>query len=347
MPVAVHLSEPDSLIHPIYARMLRMMLLQAGVDSDRVLAEAGLDWVTLMADDRHLSRDASAKLVLAAVAATGKPWLGLELGAQAPVSAHGSLGFAVVTAPDLAAMFAVLARYGALTLHSLVWSLQLTPQGATLQVSDRSRWGAANGFLVDAVMAATLRTIEAALGRLPLGIHVDLPMPSPAWAAQYQRFEPVAFRFGQPCLAFHVSAAALAGPCLGADPRAHANACRDCESVLTQRAGRSVAERVAGLLGDAIPGRYPQLEEVAALCGLAPRTLMRRLASEGRSFQTLLDEARRQRALWLLQQTGLSVEEIAAQLGYADTSNFSRTVRRWFGTTPRALRQSPGPAILP
>ena len=40
----------------------------------------------------------------------------------------------------------------------------------------------------------------------------------------------------------------------------------------------------------------------------------------------------------MVMDKGLSVEEVAAQLGYADTSNFSRTVRRWFGVTPRAMR---------
>ena len=65
---------------------------------------------------------------------------------------------------------------------------------------------------------------------------------------------------------------------------------------------------------------------------------MRHLRAEGTSFQAMLDTARQSRALWLLQNTAQSVEEIAAQLGYVDTSNFSRTVRRWTGSTPRQLR---------
>jgi AraC-like DNA-binding protein len=71
---------------------------------------------------------------------------------------------------------------------------------------------------------------------------------------------------------------------------------------------------------------------------------MRRLAAEGTSFQSLLDAARKTRALWLLQHSSRSVEDIAAQLGYADTSNFSRTLRRWCGRTPRELRRQPGAA---
>ena len=47
---------------------------------------------------------------------------------------------------------------------------------------------------------------------------------------------------------------------------------------------------------------------------------------------------RQERAGWYLAHTRLSVEEIAARLGYADTSNFSRTYRRWFGRTPSQAR---------
>ena len=71
---------------------------------------------------------------------------------------------------------------------------------------------------------------------------------------------------------------------------------------------------------------------------LSPRTLIRRLKDEGSAYQQLLDAVRQERAGWYLAHTRLSVEEIAARLGYADTSNFSRTYRRWFGRTPSQAR---------
>jgi AraC-like DNA-binding protein len=46
----------------------------------------------------------------------------------------------------------------------------------------------------------------------------------------------------------------------------------------------------------------------------------------------------------MLAHTAQPVEEIAARLGYVDTSNFSRTVRRWFGATPREVREAGGRA---
>ena len=334
----------DSLIHPIYARLLRMLLQQAAVDGDGVLALAGLDWSTLVSDDRPLPRETIIRLIEAALAASGRPWLGLELGRQAPVSAHGPLGYAAVTARDLSAALQVLARYGAVRNASLAWSMLPVADGLHLQAAERVEWGRARGFYLDTVVAAMLSVIESALGQRPAGITVDMPLPAPAWAAQYQRFSPVQFRFGQPLLAMTVSAEAARLPCLGADAQAHASACRDCEAALAALADRSLVQQVAALLAAAPAGAYPSLPTVAQACGLGPRTLMRRLASEGSSFQLLLDAARRNRALWLLQHTHRTVEDVAAELGYQDTSNFSRTVRRWFGCTPGELRRPPASA---
>ena len=84
------------------------------------------------------------------------------------------------------------------------------------------------------------------------------------------------------------------------------------------------------------------MADVAARCGISPRTLIRRLHEDGATFQQLLDAARQRRALWMLVHTTEPMEEIASRLGYVDTSNFSRTVRRWFGATPRVVRESGG-----
>ena len=69
------------------------------------------------------------------------------------------------------------------------------------------------------------------------------------------------------------------------------------------------------------------------------RTLIRRLKQESSSYQTLLDTSRQQRALWYLCHTPYTVEDIAARLGYTDTTNFSRTFRRWFGRAPGEVRR--------
>jgi len=88
----------------------------------------------------------------------------------------------------------------------------------------------------------------------------------------------------------------------------------------------------------ACEGEYPTLEQMAEIEHVSARTLIRHLREEGVTYQQLLDGVREELACWLLVQTPLSVEAIAERLGYQDTSNFSRTFRRWLGVTPREFR---------
>jgi len=336
------LPQPGSLVPPIYARLLRMLLQHAEVDGDRVLAAAGLDWATLVKDDKRLGRDTIVRLAEGAMAATRRPWLGLDLGGGTPVSAHGALGYAVVTSRDLREAMRTLARYGTTRNDAMAWTCTDTVDGMTMQAAERTALGSVRGFVVDTVLGAILRMLETAVGQVPASLVIDLPLPTPAWRDQYQRFGVAEVRFERPAFAIHAARRDLALPCIGADAKAHASACRECEEALAEVAGASLAQRVAGLLASVDDGAYPRMADVAARCGISPRTLIRRLHADGATFQQLLDAARQQRALWMLVHTAEPMEEIASRLGYVDTSNFSRTVRRWFGATPRALRESGG-----
>lgn len=89
---------------------------------------------------------------------------------------------------------------------------------------------------------------------------------------------------------------------------------------------------------------YPDLETVATRLSMSTRTLKRRLNERGFGFRQLLDEVRRKDATRLLEDTNLSVEEVAFRLGYTAHSNFIRAFRSWTGTTPSAFRKHGLPA---
>lgn len=69
---------------------------------------------------------------------------------------------------------------------------------------------------------------------------------------------------------------------------------------------------------------------------IGPRSLQRRLRSEGVSFRALANRAKSARAIELLNEGSLSVQEIAADLGYENSQNFSRAFRRSLGVPPSA-----------
>ena len=58
----------------------------------------------------------------------------------------------------------------------------------------------------------------------------------------------------------------------------------------------------------------------------------------GRTFQKILLEKRMKRASLLMQNTTLSLEEIASLIGYSNQSNFYKAFKEYYGTTPNVKR---------
>ena len=78
------------------------------------------------------------------------------------------------------------------------------------------------------------------------------------------------------------------------------------------------------------------LKSTAAHFGYHPVYLSRLLPKKtGKTFSELLLSARMQRARLLLDHTDLSIEKIAAMLGYSNSSNFYKAFKGYYGVSPR------------
>lgn len=84
------------------------------------------------------------------------------------------------------------------------------------------------------------------------------------------------------------------------------------------------------------------LADAARTLGFAPRSLQRRLATLGLTFERLVDEWRREAAQRYLSETGLPVAGIATALGYSHPAHFIRAFRRWEKATPQTYRRAFG-----
>ena len=57
------------------------------------------------------------------------------------------------------------------------------------------------------------------------------------------------------------------------------------------------------------------------------------------SYQSLLDEARKETADRYLRASTLSIGEVAYLVGYSEPAPFHRAFKRWFGVTPEGFRK--------
>jgi AraC-like DNA-binding protein len=79
----------------------------------------------------------------------------------------------------------------------------------------------------------------------------------------------------------------------------------------------------------------PRIEETAELAGVSIRTLQNNLKENQVVYRELTSRVRFEEAKRLLLEGKMYVNEIAAYLGYNDTSNFNHAFKKWTGVTPK------------
>jgi len=178
----------------------------------------------------------------------------------------------------------------------------------------------------------------------PCGITLWLTYPEqPHHHEMRERLSGVVIVFNAPCNRFSFPARDLDRPLPG-DPHLGKLVVKQLESRLESQRAEQVgstgpalvqlvrARLVARLANDA------SLERIARDLRVSARTLRRRLGALGSSFQELLEDVRRGRAIAYLVDSEVAVEQISVQLGYGDPANFRRAFRRWEGVAPSAYR---------
>jgi AraC-like DNA-binding protein len=148
-------------------------------------------------------------------------------------------------------------------------------------------------------------------------------------------------RFGAPIDEAVLPRAALALPMPHANAAMNAYFERHARALTATIPGEaSWVERVRPLVAEHLVGGPPSLASIAARLRMSPRTLQRKLHAEALTFQELVEEVRRQRALAYV-EARLATGEIAYLLGYSEASAFHRAFRRWTGTSPERFRAGP------
>jgi len=102
---------------------------------------------------------------------------------------------------------------------------------------------------------------------------------------------------------------------------------------------KSLVDQIKDLLATHEPQSL-KASDIAMTLSISLRSLNRQLNRHGTTFMKLRDEDLKQRAKKLITETTLSRDIIADQLGYNDAASLSRSCRRWFGKSLRAIRRN-------
>jgi len=106
------------------------------------------------------------------------------------------------------------------------------------------------------------------------------------------------------------------------------------------KSNNPVSFRIEMMLDSFQTGHIPNMEELAILFEISRRTLERKLLNEGSNFAIIKEKYLLRKSFELLQDSKLSVKEIAEQLNYSNSQNYIRRFKAWTSTTPSKYRLS-------
>jgi AraC-like DNA-binding protein len=265
--------------------------------------------------------------------------IGLLAGARQRISDYGIYGYAMVSSPT----------FGDALLFSLDHVTMAGP--AVKQIS----------FQVDAD-TAILRShgIDTLGDLLPFAAEfwrssmtslfsrvLEIPFPTkrmifpfappPHWR-NYERLFNCPIDFNADTMEWHFSADVLDRPCPNANPIT-AKICQQvCNVVMTESPGDSELVRKIRAACFNSPERFPPAGVIASQLGLSLRTLHRKLAEDGLSYQAIVDGMRQSVATELLENTHLAMDQIAERVGFADAVSFRKAFKKWTGCSPTDFR---------
>lgn len=333
-------NDSSFLLPTNYVRNLLELVTNRGGDADAVLLLAGLSRADIERLDGVISYAQFSGVIRAARNEISEPALGLYLGSQLTITTHGLLGLAAMSSSTLGDAARLACQYVATRTPLVSMRVESKGKQAQLTIDELYAMGDIRAFFIEALTVTLLAVLNFVSGNTGRALQVNFAFDAPPYFELYKAFFPCPVKFNQPENQIILPADELNIRSALADIQVQKQAAQQCEQQLREwQARQNLSGQIRLILGRA-KGRFPSFEQVSDDLAMSPRTLRRRLADEGTTYQELLENWRDEMAHQYLLTTRLSVQQISYLLGYNDPANFGRAFRRRHnGVSPLRYRQ--------
>ncbi len=305
-----------------------------GGDIERVLDRAELPSNVLLNPESFLLYTAYLRLLDAAALETACPYFGLEMSRELGVENMGVTGFVMTQAANVGAAWASLQRF--YHVHDTYGVVTFNQSADTVcvryEIPPSALAGVRQSLDVAAGIAANIHRMLCGPTAEITTIHFPYPRPTDLQPYAYLGYRNLLF--DQPGYAMFFPADVLLRPVAQADPQLKILLDTYLETLeLSSKhfTSRQVEKLIRGFLSTG----ECTLVHIAGFLSVSVRALQNRLDAEHTSFQMLLDKVRRELAVKHLSRGDMQLTQVAYLLGYSELSAFSRSFKRWYGTSPR------------
>lgn len=321
------------------ASLIELAVLR-GADREELHRQSHISPALLRDQDNRVPMSDYFQLVQVGKELTADPAFALEYGMAVHMQEFSILGLIFHACETVLDAIAQANRYGQLVID------------VDVGTADRFQWIRRSGqlWLVDTRPEPNdfPELTEITFGRFmrltrpfwdaPLVAEVNVTHAAPAYRADYERIWATPTTFNSDWNGMRIEEAKLTHR-IAVQPRfAFGILSEHAEALLKSLEGtRTMKGRVESLLMPVLHTGDASMDHVAAKLLLSRQTLYRQLKSEGVTFESVLDDLRRELAVHYLTGKKTSVNETAYLVGFSDPAAFSRAFKRWTGQSPRSM----------
>lgn len=276
------------------------------------------------------------------IAAGAELSVAFAVGARLHLSAYGMYGYALMCSPTMRDFFDFAVRYHLLATPMLQLGWRAEGELAIWEFTEiygDVMGRELRGFLVRQQMMQTFTHVRDVAGTDNLPLRALFGLKDTGKATDDEQFLKCPCLFGQRAHELHYPASILdQAPELG-NRLTRAMLEETCDRLIGQ------AQMTSGITGEIYqllmlaPNRFPSMHAIALQMGMTERTLRRRLNDEHSSYADIVDDVRKRLALEYLRTTRISADDIAWKVGFSDSSNLRRAIKRWTGQTLGEIRR--------
>jgi len=315
------------------------MAHSVGVDPYAHLAAADLPAAALNDPEALIRGDSFARLLEATAAASGCDDFGLRLSETRELSHFGALGLLIRDQANFGDVLRVLDRYLSVHTEGITMPIEADGELVIIRVDVAAGRAMAIRQVVELSVGAVFRMFKLLLGNWWRPVSICFRHAPPNNLVLHRRFFACPIDFGQDFDAVVIRATDLAAPISRSDPTMSRHVQKYLDTLISWP-NATATDKVRQLITVLLPTGTCTVERVARHLGVDYRTVQRRLAREGQSFSTFIDQIRGDLATRHILSGDRSMTEIASLLGFSALSAFSRWFRHHFKCSAKEWRRA-------
>ena len=325
-------------------QILWRLIEHQGLPPEPLFRAAGIDPKIISDPRAHIARPQSNLLIRTLAARIPDPAFGLKAARCWHPSNLGALGYAWLSSSTLRTALNRLVRYWRVVIADVTVALDESPAGVAFVHVPPDLDATLDAIRGDVVLAILYDMCRTNFGSTLRPARVAFRRAAPADTRPYEALFGCPVSFGAQANRLQIGVADADQPLPTGNRDLAAMHDRALIDQLARLDKKDVMARFQASLLERMASGDLSEENLARDLHMSRRSLQRRLAEADASYQSLVDETRRDMALRYLEDRGKSATDIAFLLGYSQQSAFTRAFRRWTGKSPSEYRSSKSPA---